>query len=103
MYVILWEYQVRQEHLAEFESIYGANGAWAELFRKGEGYLGTELLHDQGNLRRFVTIDRWISASAYEKFKIEWREEYDRLDAQCSDLTERESLLGTFSSVPTGG
>ena len=100
--MILWEYQVKPERLAEFESIYAANGAWAELFQKGEGYLGAELYRDPIQPGRFVTIDRWRSAEAYADFKTKWKTEYQTLDARCNDLTEHETLIGTFLLVPSG-
>jgi len=65
MYVILWEYQVKPDYRAAFEEIYAANGAWAQLFEKETGYLGTELLHDPNNAHRYITIDRWDSSQAY--------------------------------------
>jgi hypothetical protein len=52
MYLILWEYHVKPEKRAEFEQIYSPGGAWAELFQKGTGYLGTELMRDETNLLR---------------------------------------------------
>ena len=37
---------VKADRSAEFEKIYGENGAWVKLFQNGSGYLGTELLLD---------------------------------------------------------
>jgi len=99
MYIILWEYQVKLEKQAEFEKIYAANGAWAELFKKGTGYLGTELLYKADQPPCFLTIDRWASKQAYETFLTRWAGEYKFLDTQCEGLTEQESLLGTWSST----
>ena len=96
MYVIIWEYQVRVERVAEFEKIYSATGQWARLFQKGKGYLGTELLVDEGRSHRYITIDRWRSSRDYESFLAEWKNEYERLDVQCERLTERETLLGKW-------
>jgi len=39
VYVIIWEYQVRAECVAEFEEIYSPAGMWAKLFQKSKGYL----------------------------------------------------------------
>ena len=96
MYVMIWEYQVTSNHIVEFEEIYSATGAWAKLFQKGKGYLGTELLSDEGHPHRYITIDRWTSPQAYTSFLSEWENEYARLDAQCEGLTERETLLGKW-------
>ena len=52
MYVIIWKYRVKADHVTEFEEIYSATGAWAKLFQKSKGYLGTELLSDEGHPRR---------------------------------------------------
>jgi heme-degrading monooxygenase HmoA len=99
MYMVIWEYQLKADHAVDFETIYGSNGAWAELFRKDEGYLGTELLRDLNHAQRYITIDRWVSPRAYEIFLAQWHEEYEALDAYCKDLTQWENLLGKWESV----
>ena len=98
MYVIIWEYQVRAERVAEFEEIYAATGAWAKLFGKSKGYLGTELLSDAEHSARYITIDRWISSQEYASFQAEWKQDYATLDLQCEALTEREILVGRWET-----
>ena len=99
MYVIIWEYQVKAERLTQFEEIYSAIGLWAKLFRKAEGYQGTELLRDLDQPHRYITIDRWNSSLHYESFLIRWKSEYAAIDAQCEGLTEKESFLGKWESI----
>ena len=99
MYVIIWEYYVKAHYTAEFQKIYGESGAWVELFQRENGYLGTELVRDANNLRRYMTIDRWVSVLDYESFLSKWRKEYEKLDAECEALIEREFLLGKWESI----
>jgi len=99
MFIITWEYQVKPEKQAEFKTIYSPNGAWVELFKKSTGYLGTELLRDGTNPRRYLTIDRWNSKEEYEVFLSQWEMEYKALDAQCEGLTESESLIGKWTTI----
>jgi heme-degrading monooxygenase HmoA len=99
MLIILWEYQVKAEKQTEFEAIYSPNGTWAELFKQSTGYTGTELLRDEINPQRYLTIDRWESQEDYETFLSQHEEEYKALDVQCEGLTESESLLGKWESV----
>ncbi|MCI0607531.1 MAG: antibiotic biosynthesis monooxygenase [Anaerolineae bacterium] len=99
MYVIIWEYHVKAEHVSKFEQIYHSEGAWAELFKKGTGYLGTELIRDETQPQRYITIDQWDSAEDYEAFRVQWKEEYEALDAQCEGLTEQETLFGKWEAV----
>lgn len=103
MYVIIWEYQVKPERVADFESIYAPEGTWAQLFKKRAGYLGTELLRDSNHPQRYITIDRWVSSEAYNSFQAKWQDEYKALDEHCKDLTDCESFLGTFSPAHPGG
>src|SRR4051812_587428 len=93
-YVIVWEYQVQLEQVADFENIYGEHGAWTDLFQRGTGYLGTELLVDPQNHCRYMTIDRWASAQAYNNFLIQNHGEYETLDMECKELTKSETLVG---------
>lgn len=96
MYCIIWEFDVKEGYRVEFEKVYGSNGEWSQLFKLGDGYLGTYLLRDENNPRRYVTIDRWVSSTAYEKFKQKWGKEYQELDARCEGLTESEKSIGVF-------
>ena len=52
------------------------DGEWAEFFRQGRGYIGTELLRDVEAPGRYLVIDRWESADAYNSFVAAHREEY---------------------------
>ena len=99
MYVIIWEYQVKADRSAEFEKIYGENGAWVELLKNRSGYLRTEFLRHSGHLLHSITIDRWASVVDYEAFLSDWRKEYDKLDAQCEGLTEQETLVGKGETI----
>jgi heme-degrading monooxygenase HmoA len=96
MFVVIWEFHVREGCEAEFERLYGPDGEWSQLFRRGEGWLGTELLHDESSSRRYLTIDRWESAPAYRRFKREFGQSYELLDERCEPLTEAESQIGAF-------
>lgn len=81
MYIILWEYRVEAKKRSEFEKTYSPNGMWAHLFKRGVGYLDTELLHDEKRPQRYLTIDRWVSKENYETFQSRWKREYKALDA----------------------
>lgn len=99
MYVAIWEYRVKADHVADFEQIYSVNGAWAKLFRKADGFLGTELLRDPNAPRRYITIDRWDSSNHYGSFMSRWKTDYETLDTQCEGLTETESFVGKWETV----
>lgn len=99
MYIILWEYQIKAERAQEFEKMYAPTGAWTKLFQKSNGFLGTEFIRDEKNHRRYITIDRWMSAHEYELFRLQWNAEYAALDAECQGLTDRETLLGKWETV----
>lgn len=96
MITIVWEYVVKSDCVAEFERIYAPDGKWAELFKKGKGFIRTKLIHQPEQPQRFLTVDEWESMKDYKAFLSQWQEDYEALDKQCKDLTEHESCLGTF-------
>jgi heme-degrading monooxygenase HmoA len=84
---------------AEFERFYGTEGEWAEFFRQGRGYIGTELLHDVEAPTRYLVIDRWESADAYNTFVAAHREDYmERVDATRFQY-DSELRFGTFETL----
>ncbi|MEX0674397.1 MAG: antibiotic biosynthesis monooxygenase [Gaiellaceae bacterium] len=97
MLVLVFSYEARE--LAEFERVYGPEGAWAEFFRRGAGYVGTELLRDPESPSRYLVLDRWESAEAYNAFVEANRTEYmERVD-DTRLYYDQELRLGTFENV----
>ncbi|HEY5551693.1 MAG TPA: antibiotic biosynthesis monooxygenase family protein [Opitutaceae bacterium] len=91
--VAVWRYRVRPAKTEAFLRAYGADGAWVELFQRGDGYISTELLRDASDPAVFVTIDRWESRVAYDAFRKQFADEYFALDSVCAAFTEDEELL----------
>ncbi len=96
VFVYIWEYRVKKDSLSEFEKIYGPHGKWAELFRKDNGYLSTDLHKDITKTNRYITIDYWISKDARDSFRHLYGKEFKELDEYCDSLTEKEELTGDF-------
>lgn len=99
MYVIIWKFAVKPGLENDFEAVYGPDGTWAQFFRRGQGYLGTELLRDAVVPGHYATIDRWESKSAYENFLTRFAEDYSAIDQECEVLTESETEIGTYDRV----
>jgi heme-degrading monooxygenase HmoA len=99
MYVVLWRFRPTRGRKSEFERAYGPSGPWTRLFRRGEGYLGTELLRRSDASGEYLAIDRWASRDAYEAFRARWSSEYRRLDHRLEELTEEETPLGSFEAL----
>ena len=97
MIALVFSYEVHDA--AEFERVYGADGEWAEFFRQGRGYIGTELLRDVEAPGRYLVIDRWESAEAYNAFAAANREEYMRRVDDSRFHYEQELRFGTFENV----
>jgi heme-degrading monooxygenase HmoA len=99
MFLILWEFEVKPGCEQSFESAYGPEGAWAQLFRRDPGYLKTLLLKDPSRSRTYLTLDFWHSESAFQSFHRANYEAYLALDRSTEALTSRESLLGSFTGT----
>lgn len=98
-FVVVWEFRVRPARVDEFITLYNAEGEWAKLFARGDGFLGSHLMRDESAATRFVTIDRWRDATCYEAFQWRHQQDYAALDARCAPLIEHEERLGTFETI----
>ena len=97
MIALVFSYEVREPEA--FERAYGSDGEWAEFFRQGAGYIGTELLRDVELPTRYLVIDRWESADAYNAFAAEHRDEYMRRVDDTRFFYVQELRFGTFENV----
>jgi len=89
----VWEYDVPEAAAADFERIYGSDGAWAQLFSSSDGFEGTELFASVSNPGRYLTIDRFRDEASWRRFMVEHREAYLALDAESEALTVAERDL----------
>jgi len=94
---LVFSYEARDP--GEFERVYGAEGEWAEFFRGGRGYVGSELLRDLETPGRYFVIDRWESREAYNDFIAAHRDEYMRRVDDTAFHYTQELRLGTFENV----
>lgn len=102
MFVRIWQFRVAPDKADEFRSTYGSNGAWAALFSREIGFLGTELLHSAEHPSIFLTIDSWESPEAWAAFLRAWGDDYAALDRRCDALTISEGEIGAFQSADAG-
>jgi hypothetical protein len=47
----------------------------------------------------YLTIDRWPSAAAFDRFRQDFGADYERLDAVLEGLATRETRVGLFHEV----
>jgi heme-degrading monooxygenase HmoA len=94
---LVFSYEVRDTD--QFERTYGPEGEWAGFFKDARGYIGTELLRDVETPGRYLVIDRWESADAYNDFVAGSREEYIRRVDDTRFLYDQELRFGTFENV----
>ena len=81
------------EHAGAFVSSYAANGAWSQLFARGDGYVDSRLYRDVDDARRFITVDRWRDLDSWQRFLDRWSPEYEALDRRLDKLTMTERLV----------
>jgi heme-degrading monooxygenase HmoA len=98
VYVVMWEFEVRQGCEAAFVEAYASDGVWARLFRKSPEFLGVELVQSVKHSSRYFTLDAWTSREAFEGFRQDYCESYETLDVKLAGLTEWERRIGAFPS-----
>jgi heme-degrading monooxygenase HmoA len=99
MHVIVWEFVPKPDCAAEFERLYGPGGEWDALFKRAQGFVGTELLRDEKRPDRYLTVDRWASEAAFRHFRVQFGEQYETLDHECEIMIEQERRIGSFTPV----
>jgi len=101
MYLVIWEFRVRPESRDVFVRLYGPEGEWVRLFRAASGYLGTEMVRDEDDPDRYLTLDRWVSQADHDTFRERLTPEYEALDREGEALTTSERKIGAFTADRT--
>lgn len=87
MKVRVWRYEVAVAAREEFEHEYGADGAWAQLFARSEGFVDTVLYAEVGSPGSYLTVDRFSSDAAWERFRVDHDTAYRALGERLCHLT----------------
>lgn len=93
MMIRVWEYDVTESAATDFERVYGAEGAWAQLFSSSDGFESTELFVSVSNSARYLTVDRFRDQASWRRFQAEHRDAYLALDRESESLTNAEREL----------
>ena len=96
MFAYIWEYTVNEDCIDEVCRIYSPDGDWVQLFRKSKGFVRTELFREVNTPIRFVTTDYWESKEYRDRFRLDFKDEFSKLDDHCDSLTIEERLIGDF-------
>src|SRR5262249_42493226 len=78
----VWEYEVESGQADSFVAAYGANGTWAGLFARADGFQGTRLFRDVDRANCFLNVDSWSDAACWDAFLERWGEDYSELAQQ---------------------
>jgi heme-degrading monooxygenase HmoA len=92
-FVRTWRFRPAAGQQREFERAYGPDGDWAQLFRLGDGYLGTELVKATPDGDAYLTIDRWRSKADWLRFLELHGPAYHDLDRRLAPLCAEEEEI----------
>jgi heme-degrading monooxygenase HmoA len=95
----VWEYTVREERLADFETLYREEGPWVQLFRRAAGFESTTVWRDMTHPERVLIVDRWRDAEAWDAFMRDHAAEYEALSQQGAPMYRGEHLVGRFTTL----
>lgn len=98
-YCIIWEFEVAEAQQPAFEAAYGSDGPWARLFRRSEGFLGTQLYRSCGGTGVYLIIDRWSSEEAFGAFRRNFATDYEALDKHLEGMASRETRIGAVVAL----
>jgi hypothetical protein len=99
MIAIMWQFDVKAGREAEFEQLYGADGAWTAMNRHTRSYLGSSFLNDQAQTSRYIVIEYWSEMLVSEPARGVRSTAVAAFEAQRIALIESVEPLGVFTAL----
>lgn len=99
MIAIMWQFDVKDGHAAEFEKLYGVDGEWTALNRHTRSYLGSSFLHDQNRASRYIVIEYWSEMLVHEQHRTFRSDAIASLEERSTALVESVEPLGIFTAL----
>jgi hypothetical protein len=99
MIAIMWQFDVKAGREAEFEQLYGADGAWTTMNRHTRSYLGSSFLHDQNRVSRYIVIEYWSEMLVAEPNRAVRSAANAVVEARRTALVQSVEPLGVFTAL----
>src|SRR6478609_1632080 len=99
MIAVIWQFDVKQGHEEEFESLYGADGDWTALNRQTRSYLGSSFLQDQNRASRYVLIEYWSEMLVYEQHRTSRSGLVESIESRSAELVAAVEPLGIYTAL----
>lgn len=99
MYSIIWRYKIKKGSDKEFEFEYGKEGAWSNLFKNSNNYLGSFLHKSLDMNQMYLLIDTWTSEQSYKDFINLNGSVYNSLSSRFEKLYDSEEKIGAFNAI----
>ena len=99
MIAIMWQFDVKAGREAEFEELYGADGAWTAMNRHTRSYLGTSFLNDQNRASRYILIEYWSEMLVSEPDRGVRATALAEFEATRTQLIESVEPMGIFTAL----
>ena len=99
MIALVWQFDVQAGRNDEFESFYGADGAWTSLSRRSRSYLGSSFMRDLAMSNRYLVIEYWSEMVVYERHHADFEDEVQQLEQQRQALLKQSVPLGLFNAL----
>ena len=95
-HVRIWRFQPAAGHERDFAAAYPATGYGHSCSSRSQGFVSTALLAPEEAGGPWLTVDRWQSRAAFDRFQQDHGEAYRALDVELEPLTVDELFIGTF-------
>lgn len=89
----IWRYRIDPARREEFVHAYSSDGAWTQLFQRGNGYRGSTLWQDSLDADIYYTQDCWANEDDFKSFMASWKTAYEKMDRQLEGLTIEETFV----------
>ena len=99
MIAIMWQFDVRAGREAEFEQLYGADGAWTAMNRHTRSYLGSSFLNDQNRPSRYMVIEYWSEMLVSEPARGARSIAVAEFEEKRTALVETVEPMGVFTAL----
>jgi quinol monooxygenase YgiN len=96
---VVWRFDVRPGAGAEFERLYGSDGAWTALSRRSRSFLGSSFLRDISSETRYLLVEYWSEMMVYEKHLASYHAQLETLERQRATLVDTIEAVGVFSAL----
>jgi hypothetical protein len=96
---VVFQFEVKPGHEADFERFHGADGEWTAVSRQSRSFVGSSFLKEIASPPRYLLVEYWSEMVVYERHLRDLAWDIESLERRRAAMVASTQSLGIYHAL----